>query len=133
MSNKLQQQVWNHAPYIGEKLLALLAIAEWANDEGFCAVSPDALAERVRITRDGALTMLGGFIAEGDLSLMLGGHRHGIPDIYQLFTQSWSAEPQPASVSKEGNMEMNNSREWLEKRGELEDQAIINIGPRNEE
>jgi hypothetical protein len=92
MSNQLVEQVWNHAPYIGEKMLALLAIAEWANDEGYCAISPDALADRVRITRDCALTMLGGFIAEGDLSLMIAGHRYGIPDIYQLRTDNWGTD-----------------------------------------
>jgi hypothetical protein len=100
MSNQLVEQVWNHAPYIGEKMLALLAIAEWANDEGYCAISPDALADRVRITRDFALTMLGGFIAEGDLSLLIAGHRYGIADIYQLRTDNWYSHKNQAQTGQ---------------------------------
>jgi hypothetical protein len=100
MSNKLQQQVWNHAPYTGRKLLALLAIAEWANDQGYCAISPEALAGRLRITGDSAMTVLGSLITEGDLSLIVVGQRYGIPDIYQLRTDNWNGEVQSQTPDK---------------------------------
>jgi hypothetical protein len=132
MSNKLVQRIWNDAPYIGEKMLALLVLAEWANDDGFCAVSPEQLAHRVRVTEACALELLQEFIEDGALRLATAA-TESQPAFYQMLPRCWSNDPHPATVKKTANLKMNSSREWLEKRADLEDQAIINIGPRNEE
>ena len=132
MSNKLVQRIWNDAPYIGEKMLALLVLAEWANDDGFCAVSPDALADKVRVTQDCANTLLQEFIEDGALRLVAAA-TESQPAFYQMLSRCWGDDPHPAPLSKGVGIKMNSSREWLEKRAELEDQAIVNIGPRSEE
>jgi hypothetical protein len=52
MSVKVMQLIWERAPYVEHGLiLVLLALADWANDEGFCWPSMDLLAEKSRQSR----------------------------------------------------------------------------------
>lgn len=110
MSSKLQQQVWEHAPYIGEKMLMLLAMAEWANDEGYCAVAADRLADKVRITEDCAKTLLQGFIDDGALRLIAPAI-NSQPAFYQMLSRCWSDDPHPATAGQAVNFTRNHRRE----------------------
>ena len=48
MSIKLMSWVWANSPYSGERLLLHLALADFANDEGFCFPSHSTLAKKAR-------------------------------------------------------------------------------------
>lgn len=48
MSIKVQSLIWEHAPYRGNTLLALLALGDWANDEGSCWPNMTTLAKKSR-------------------------------------------------------------------------------------
>lgn len=43
--------VWERAPYTAGSLLVLLALADWANDEGFCWPSIPKIAGKTRLER----------------------------------------------------------------------------------
>jgi hypothetical protein len=48
MSIKVMAQVWENSPYGEGTLLVLLAMADWANDDGFCWPSIPQLAHKSR-------------------------------------------------------------------------------------
>lgn len=48
MSIKLMSRVWSDAPYDGKELLILLAMADFATDEGFFFASKATLAKKCR-------------------------------------------------------------------------------------
>lgn len=48
MSIKIMQLIWNAAPYKDSLLLTFLALADSANDAGFCWPSIQALAQKTR-------------------------------------------------------------------------------------
>ena len=48
MSIRLMTWVWANSPYSGERLLLHLALADFANDEGFCFPSYGTLAKKAR-------------------------------------------------------------------------------------
>lgn len=51
MSIKVMSLVWERAPYTAGSLLVLLALADWANDEGFCWPSIPKIASKTRLER----------------------------------------------------------------------------------
>jgi hypothetical protein len=48
MSVKIMSQVWDHAPFEGAALLLLLALADAANDDGWCWPSLETLQKKTR-------------------------------------------------------------------------------------
>lgn len=50
MSNKALTYVWDEAPYEGSRLLVLLAIADFADDDGVCFPGVTRLAKKARLT-----------------------------------------------------------------------------------
>ena len=50
MSVKISSKVWDNAPYEGKKLLILLAMADFADDEGLCWPNQETLAAKARCT-----------------------------------------------------------------------------------
>jgi DNA-binding MarR family transcriptional regulator len=57
--------VWKKAPYKGESLLAFLALADWASDEGHCWPKTTALALKARVSRSTAKRALAKLEADG--------------------------------------------------------------------
>ncbi len=50
MSIALMTRAWEHAPYSGSELLVLLALCDFANDEGECFPSQATLAAKTRMS-----------------------------------------------------------------------------------
>lgn len=48
MSIKVMNLVWQNAPYRGNTLLTLLALADWSNDDGICWPKVEQLATKSR-------------------------------------------------------------------------------------
>ena len=54
MSVKVMSKVWHSAPYSGGTLLVLLALADWADDEGRCYPKLETVAKKARLKKSGA-------------------------------------------------------------------------------
>lgn len=66
MSIKLMTQVWDRSPLDGSRLLILLAMADMANDEGYCWPSYATLAKRARLkSRQNVIKIMNEFIEAG--------------------------------------------------------------------
>jgi hypothetical protein len=65
MSNKLLTEVLDSAPFGGTKLLTLVVLADFANDDGECWPSIDTLAARARVGRRWVLRILDELEADG--------------------------------------------------------------------
>ena len=50
MSVKVMARVWAHSQCAGTELLTVLALADWADDDGWCWPSLHKLAGKVRVT-----------------------------------------------------------------------------------
>ena len=92
MSAKMSQIVWNQAPYKADRLLVLLAMAEWANDDGICCVSYDKLADKARTTKQRAVAITQTLMADDAIRLVQKGGGRGNPSVYQLLPQNWHRE-----------------------------------------
>ncbi|MEW6212923.1 MAG: helix-turn-helix domain-containing protein [Acidobacteriota bacterium] len=90
MSIKLMTQVWHQAPYKGERLLVLLALADWSNDEGECFPSYDQIALKARVTRRGAIKIVDQLIANEAISIEEEGSGKSRPNHYRLHPENWS-------------------------------------------
>lgn len=68
MSIEIMSKVWKEAPYHGNKLLCLLACADWANDDGEFFPSYNKIGTKIRITRRSAIRLLSSFVDDGTIS-----------------------------------------------------------------
>jgi hypothetical protein len=59
VSIRIMSAVWEEADVSGAKLLVLLALADYANDEGFCWPGVHALAKKARVSERYVRELLG--------------------------------------------------------------------------
>lgn len=67
--------VWERAPYTAGSLIVLLALADWANDEGVAWPSMERLAQKARIDRRSAQRIVRQLEKDGVLEVQHGGGR----------------------------------------------------------
>jgi hypothetical protein len=67
--------VWERAPYTAGSLIVLLALADWANDEGVAWPSMERLAQKARIDRRSAQRIVRQLERDGVLEIEAGGGR----------------------------------------------------------
>jgi helix-turn-helix protein len=72
MSVHFTSPVWKNSPQTGSTLLILLALADMANDEGFCWPSIKTLAERARMQPRNVQVILQKLIVAGELDVQYG-------------------------------------------------------------
>jgi len=89
MSARMSQIVWSQAPYKADRLLVLLAMAEWANDEGICCVSYDKLADKTRVSKPAAIKIIRCLLKENAIQVVQLGNGRGNPSVYQLLPHNW--------------------------------------------
>jgi hypothetical protein len=75
MSIRIMSKVWDSAPYEGGALLVLLALADYANDEGECWPKIETLATKARMSARQAQNIIRQFQSEGVISIQPGGGR----------------------------------------------------------
>jgi hypothetical protein len=78
--------VWEKAPYREGTLLALLALADWANDEGVCWPKIAQVAHKARLSHSGAEYCMRKLTKEGAISVIKDNHRHN-GKVYKLGPQ----------------------------------------------
>lgn len=67
--------IWERAPYTAGSLLVLLALADWANDEGVAWPSMERLAEKARVDKRSAQRIVRQLQRDGVLEIEEGGGR----------------------------------------------------------
>lgn len=77
MSIRVMTAVFDHAPVAGTKLTVLLALADWASDEGVCWPSIPALAAKARTSERSAQRACRDMQAAGLLEIAEGEGRNG--------------------------------------------------------
>lgn len=77
MSIRVMSWVWDRGPARGSELLVLLALADFANDDGECWPSMRRIAEKARMTERGAQKIARRLVDDGFLEINTGGGRHG--------------------------------------------------------
>lgn len=70
MSIRVMTSVWDHFPGAGGELLAMLALADWANDEGLCYPSISTAAARMRLSESQARRIIHRLIDDGWLEVV---------------------------------------------------------------
>lgn len=69
MSVRVMALVWEFFPRGGSDLLAMLALADWSDDDGRCYPSIAAIARKTRLSRSQAQRVVHGLIDAGDLTV----------------------------------------------------------------
>ena len=73
MSVKHLVYVWDRSPQHGAALLVLMALADYADEDGMAQVSVKALAERARVSERHVTSLLKELVASGDVDLVKDG------------------------------------------------------------
>jgi helix-turn-helix protein len=84
MSIAIMSQVWKHSKQEGGALLVLLALADFANDEGICYPAQHTLAKKSRLSARQVRRVLSDLIASGELSIVRAGRGRGLKTIYRV-------------------------------------------------
>lgn len=116
MSIRNMEIVWHYAPYKGEKLLVLLALADWSNSEGVSWPSYPKLAAKARITERGAMGIIDALVCDGALHVEKGGGR-GATNHYRIDLKK---------IRSKGEAETLNELHGSEKKGELGSAERVN-------
>lgn len=97
---EMLSRVWKEAPYQGNKLLCLLACADWSNDDGEFYPSYETIARKVRVTRRSAIRLLAGFVEDGVVSKILRRNKsmHS-SNLFKLHPDNFKKIPQEKSDS----------------------------------
>ena len=99
MSVRVMATVWQDAKEYREgPLLVLLALADWANDEGWCWPSVPAIAEKSRLTERQVYNVLAGLVRDGVVVKQAGGGR-GKATRYRVIVEALGRRKNPEKVS----------------------------------
>ena len=76
--------VWDSGKLNGSELLALLALADFANDEGYCWPSVPRIAKRIRTSERQAIRVLRSIGERGFIAIVESGNGRGSPTMYRI-------------------------------------------------
>lgn len=105
MSVEWSSRVWRESPYKGTKLLVHLALADFANNDGWLFASQARLAQMGRCTPEYVRTTINEFQAEGWLVIAKKGVTRGRATEYQLQLPKTVGEYPPTPSSEPPNSE----------------------------
>lgn len=74
MSVKVMDRVWELSQAKGAARLVLLALADWADDEGYCYPSLTAIVRKTQLTRPGVVQILRRLETMGEVEVTVRGH-----------------------------------------------------------
>ncbi len=111
MSIGIMAQVWDNGPSNRVELLVLLALADFADDQGRCWPSMKAVAAKARISERGAQKAIRRLEAAGYIRVITGGGRHGCnqyainpePDTVNTDAKPRTGNPEPHSGGEREN------------------------------
>src|ERR1700719_2286930 len=105
MSIRVMTSVWDDArTQAHSELLVLLALADWANDEGHCWPTISALAAKARLSERAVQQILGRLTATGRIRRVQGGGR-GRANQYQVVVARNGASGTVNTIHRKENTE----------------------------
>lgn len=104
-------KLWESGPKNKTQLLVLLALADFANDEGHCWPSMATIAKKARLTDRGARKVVRQLEADGWLEVRIGAGRHHC-NVYTVKTEPKSGNEKPRTGFQE---EPEDSKQGTEK------------------
>ena len=105
MSIRVMTSVWDDLrTQAHSELLVLLALGDWANDDGFCWPTISALATKARLSERAVQQILGRLTASGRIRRIQGGGR-GRANRYQVVTPRNSAPETVNAIHRKENTE----------------------------
>jgi hypothetical protein len=84
MSIQVSTRVWDDCNQSGDRLLVMLALADYCNDNGRCWPSQTSLAARTRCSERGVQKMIDALIKAGEVELIRAGGGRGRSAEYRL-------------------------------------------------
>jgi hypothetical protein len=90
MSVRVTGAIWSAAGYEGGSLLVLLALADWANDDGVCWPKIAAIAQKARLTERQTKNILKRLEGDGVIGIERGNGR-GVANRYCIRTACFAA------------------------------------------
>ena len=94
MSIKIMSKLWENGPQNKTQLLVLLALADFANDEGRCWPSMATIGKKARLTERGARKVVRQLEADGWLEVHIGSGRHRC-NVYIVHTEPKNENVKP--------------------------------------
>ena len=88
MSIAIMSQVWKHSKHAGGSLLVLLALADFANDEGICYPAQKTLAKKSRLSGRQVRRTIGEIVESGELAIVRAGRGRGLKTIYRVIVKA---------------------------------------------
>ena len=105
MSIRVMTSVWDDLrTQAHSELLVLLALADWANDDGYCWPTISALATKARLSERAVQQILGRLTATGRIRRIQGGGR-GRANRYQVVTARNGASETVNTIHRKENTE----------------------------
>ena len=105
MSIRVMTSVWDDLrTQAHSELLVLLALADWANDDGYCWPTISALAAKARLSERAVQQILGRLTATGRIRRIQGGGR-GRANRYQVVTARNGASETVNAIHRKENTE----------------------------
>lgn len=99
MAISMMSRVWETAPYKAEKLIVLLALADWSDEDGNCFPSYSKIAAKARVSKQGAIQIIQALIQDKAIEISETGHGRGNHHSYRLLPQNWaSIKGQPERI-----------------------------------
>ena len=81
-------QVWKHSKHAGGSLLVLLALADFANDEGICYPAQKTLAKKSRLSGRQVRRTVGEIVGSGELAIVRAGRGRGLKTVYRVIVKA---------------------------------------------
>jgi len=86
MSIKIMSMVWDSGVLDGSELLAMLALADYANDEGYCYPGYAAIAKKIRVSERQAMRIVKALVDDCFLAIAQPGDGRGINNLFRIDT-----------------------------------------------
>jgi len=110
MSIHVMTQVWKHSKQRGAGLLTLLALADWADDDGYAYPSVEKLARKARVSTRTVQRLTDGLVEANELHIEAGAGPNGV-HLYQvtppvggdILSPRHARPKRVASTTKEGD------------------------------
>jgi len=86
MSIKVMNTVWEKSANCGSELFLLIALADWADDWGYCYPSIESMARKIRVSERQVYRLINNLVQSGELRIVFRGTggRTGVTSLYQI-------------------------------------------------
>ena len=107
MSVRIMSQVWEKSELKGEALIVLLALADWANDDGVCWPSLPKVADKARVSKGAVSHIIHRLANDGFITIHETGSGRGHTSRYSIHPMPKRAEKQAAKGSFQKDLSEN--------------------------